>query len=114
MDIILNVPLNAREVCDCAKMFQREHRSFFGPGNEEKWYGTCVYKPDGKWDQQANQMIELFAQSGHQRNLEAKSRKKHHSLHSGPRKHRVNDAHHSLSKSAQCLQSSVELVKRLV
>ena len=27
--------------------------------------GTCTYKPDGKWDQQTNQMIELFAQRGH-------------------------------------------------
>ena len=56
---------NAREVSDYAKEFQRGHWSFFGPGDEEKWYGTCNYKPEGKWDQQANQMIEVFAQSGH-------------------------------------------------
>ena len=57
--------LNAREVSDHAKKFQQGHRSFLGPGDEEKWYGTCIYKPDGKWDQQANQMTALFAQSGH-------------------------------------------------
>ena len=29
------------------------------------WYETCIHKPEGKWEQQANRMIELFAQSGH-------------------------------------------------
>ena len=48
------------------------------------------------------------------RNFEAKGRRKHYSLHSGLRKHGVNGAHHSLSKSAQCLRRSVELVYRLV
>ena len=52
----------AREVRYYAKEFQRGHWSFLGPGDEEKWYGTC--KPEGKWDQQANRMIALFAQSG--------------------------------------------------
>ena len=27
-----------------------------GPGNEEKCSGTCNYKPEGKWDQQTDQM----------------------------------------------------------
>ena len=89
--------LNAREVSDHAKKFQRGHWSFLAPGDEEKWYGTCVNKPDGKWDQQANQMIELFAQRGHPvfrgmsalntRNFEAKTRTTHDSLHCGLRKH---------------------------
>ena len=57
--------LDAREVSDYATKFQRGHWSFLDRGNEGKWYGTCVYKPDGKWDKQANQMIELIAQSGH-------------------------------------------------
>ena len=51
---------NAREVRDYAKDFQRGHLSFF-----RKWYGTCNYKPEGKWGRQAGQMIEFFAQSGH-------------------------------------------------
>ena len=50
---------NAREVSDYAMEFQRGHWSFLGPADEEKWYGTCTYKPEGKWDQQANQMIEF-------------------------------------------------------
>ena len=45
---------NAREASDYAKEFQRGHWSFLGPGDEEKWYGTCNYKPEGKWDQHAN------------------------------------------------------------
>ena len=56
---------NAREVSDYAKKFPRGHWSFFGPGDEEKWYGTCDYKAEGKRDQQANQMIDACAQSGH-------------------------------------------------
>ena len=55
----------------------------------ETWFGTCNFKSEGEWDQQANQMIELFAQSGHpifrvcsalnRGTLEAKIRKKHYS-----------------------------------
>ena len=56
---------NARKVSDCAKEFPRGHWSFLGLGDEEEWYGTCNYKPEGKWDQQATQMICVFAQSGH-------------------------------------------------
>ena len=37
--------------------FPRGHWSFFGPGDEEKWYGTCNFNPEG--NQQANQMIDL-------------------------------------------------------
>ena len=97
--------------------------SFLGPGNEEKRYGTNAHKPEGRWDH-ANQMIEQFQQSGHPVfrdtkcvhpiHIEAKIRKKHYSLHSGLREHRVNAAHHSLCKSAQFLRSSVELVHRLL
>ena len=59
--------------------------------------GICNFKPEGKWDQQANRMSNVFAQSGypsriprqecaHPRNIEAKARTKHHPLHSGFRK----------------------------
>ena len=50
---------------DYAKELQRRHWSFLGPGYAEMWYGTCNCKPEGKWDQQVKQMIEVFAQSGH-------------------------------------------------
>ena len=44
----------SKEVWDYAKRFQWGHRSFFGPGNEEKWYG--------QW---SNGMTKHFAESGH-------------------------------------------------
>ena len=56
---------NAREVSDYETKFQRGHWLFLGPGDEEKQYGTYVYNPEGKWNQQAGQMIDVFAQSGH-------------------------------------------------
>ena len=56
---------NAREVSVYAKKFQRGRWTFLGLGDEEELYGTCKYKPEGKWDQQADQMIEIFARSGH-------------------------------------------------
>ena len=56
---------DVREVSDHAKEFQPGHWSFPGPRDEEKWYGTCNYEPEVKWDQQANQMIEVFVHRGH-------------------------------------------------
>ena len=56
---------NSKEVRDYAKRFQRGHWSFFGPGNEDKWYGTYSHKPKGKWNNEANQMIKHFEESGH-------------------------------------------------
>ena len=50
---------------DYAKEFQRGHWSFLEPGDEETLYRTCNFKPEGKWDQPANQMIDVCAQSGH-------------------------------------------------
>ena len=48
------------------------------------------------------------------RNFETKAKTKHYSLRSGLRKYWVNNADHSLCKSAQYLRSSVELMKRLL
>ena len=115
--------LRSREASDHAKKNQRWHRSFLGLGDERNMGWNVQFQArKGNGDQQANQMIELFAQSGHpmfwgtsaliRGTLEAKIRKKHYSHDSGLRKHWVNDAHCSLSKSAQCPRSSVELVKR--
>ena len=81
-------------------------------GRWRTWYGTCNYNPEGTWGQQASQIIELFAQSGHPvfrgmcvqpRNIEAQIRKTPFA--SQRTKHWVNNAHHSLSKSAQCLRA---------
>ena len=87
---------NAREVSDYATESQRGHWSFLGPGDEEKWYRTCHYKPEGKWDQHAIQndccirtewssRVPRY-QCAQLRNTEAKIRTKHYSLHSGLRK----------------------------
>ena len=58
--------LECREMhVSTTKEFQRGHRSFLGPGDEETWCATNTHKPDGNWDQQTNQMLELFAQCGH-------------------------------------------------
>ena len=38
------------------KSFSEGIAHSFGPGNVEKCSGTCNYKPEGKWDQQADQM----------------------------------------------------------
>ena len=33
--------------------------------DEEKWYGTVLYTPEGKWDSTATQMVERFQETGH-------------------------------------------------
>ena len=55
---------NSKDVRYHTKRFQRGHRSFLGPGNDEK-YETYSHKPVGEWDNEANQMIEHYKQSGH-------------------------------------------------
>ena len=39
--------------------------SFLGPGDEKKWPGTLSHKPDGKWNVTAEEMMIIFAESGH-------------------------------------------------
>ena len=39
---------NSEQVKNYAKRFSRGHWSFLGPGDEEKWFGTHTYKPEGK------------------------------------------------------------------
>ena len=41
------------------------HWSFLGPGEEEKWYGTKNYKPEGQWNSTADVMVANFEDSGH-------------------------------------------------
>ena len=56
---------NSKEVSDYAKRFQRGHWSFLGLGEKNKWCVTYSYKPEGKWNGDANLMIEHFRESGH-------------------------------------------------
>ena len=43
----------------------RGHWSFLEPGSEKKWYGTYTDKPDGSWDQTAENMMSNFSDSRH-------------------------------------------------
>ena len=114
---------NAREVSDNTKECHRGHCSFLGPGDDKKWYGTCNFKPEGKWDQQTNRLIDVCAQSGHPAfpfisvlswgTLMRKHGRNTIHFTAGSEKQYVYNAHHSISKSVQCLRNSVELVKRL-
>ena len=52
-------------VADYARRFAHGHWSFLGPGSEKKWCGTHPYKPNGKWDRVAEDMMLNFSESGH-------------------------------------------------
>ena len=61
----LHCIVNSKEARDYAKRFRRGHWSFFGLGDEENGMGTYCHKPEGKWENEADQMIKDFAESGH-------------------------------------------------
>ena len=56
---------NSEKVKTYAKRFSQGHWSFFVPGSEEKWYATLAHKPDGLWTKVAEEMLIIFAESGH-------------------------------------------------
>ena len=55
---------NSQTVANYARKFPRDW-SFLGPGSEKKWYGTYTHKPNGSWDQTAENMMANFSESGH-------------------------------------------------
>ena len=55
----------SKSVADYARRFAHGHWSFLGPGSEKKWCGTHTYKPNGKWDRVAEDMMINFSESGH-------------------------------------------------
>ena len=57
--------LSAQLVSMYAKRFPAGEWSFLGPGSEKKWYSTHEYKPQGKWDRVAEQMMMEFSESEH-------------------------------------------------
>ena len=59
-----NCIANANKVTEYARKFIRRHWSFPRPGSEKKWCGTHVCKPDGQWDEVAENMMVNFAASG--------------------------------------------------
>ena len=56
---------NSGTVAGCAKRFTHGRWSFLGSGSEKKWYGSNTYKPNGEWDDVAEQMLLNFSESGH-------------------------------------------------
>ena len=51
---------NSLTVRDSAHRFPKGHRSFLGPGTEDKWYGAHAYKPEGKWNHSVDVMMCQF------------------------------------------------------
>ena len=48
---------NSEQVKNYAKRFSRGHWSFLPSGDEEKWYGTLNYAPEGKCDSIATEIV---------------------------------------------------------
>ena len=65
---------NSEKVKTYVQRFSQGH--WFGPGDEKKWYGNRNYKPEGKWDSVASQMVQRFKDTDHPvfRNVSALSR----------------------------------------
>ena len=59
-----NVKTNHKTVASYGK-FSRGRWTFLGPGAQKEWYGTYTDKPDGSWDQTAQNMMANFSGSGH-------------------------------------------------
>ena len=55
---------NANIVKTFAGRFGIGQWSFIGPGSEKKWYPS-ENSPQGAWDHVADEMLLLFAESGH-------------------------------------------------
>ena len=56
---------NSQIVADYWRRFAQGHWSFLGPGSQKKWHGTHTYKPKGKWDRVAEDMMLNFSECGH-------------------------------------------------
>ena len=56
---------NSSPLSHYARKFTRGHWSFLRLGDEEEWYATLAYKPNGAWNRVAENMMITFAESGH-------------------------------------------------
>ena len=56
---------NSSEVAAYVRRFTKGHRSFLGPGTEEKWNGTHIHKPNGSGNHVADLMMINLSESGH-------------------------------------------------
>ena len=60
-----NCKRNSSSVAYYAKDFPNEHWSFLKLVSDQKWYATLAFKPVCLWDEVAEEMMTLFAESGH-------------------------------------------------
>ena len=56
---------NSDKVKTYAQRFSQGHWTFFGLGDEKKWYGNRKNKPEGKWDSVDSKMVQRFRETGH-------------------------------------------------
>ena len=106
---------NSSCVADHTRNLLEGQWSFVGPGCEEQWYATLAYKPNGAWNQVAEDMMTSFEESGHPV-LRGTSSLSRGALKQGQRKAihhnaeitncRVITTHSYCRQSAQYLQSS--------
>ena len=54
---------HSEEIKEYAKRFSRGRWTFLGTGSEEKWYGSCLSKPEGKWNSVAATMRQRFMET---------------------------------------------------
>ena len=102
-----------------AKRFSQVHWTFLGLGDENKWFGNRNYKPGGKWNSVASQMVPRFKERGHpvftgagalsRAILTRLKRKRNQALQCGFFEHSTLIPNHSLSKSAQYVRSRLKL-----
>ena len=89
---------------------------------ESKWYGTHTYKPEGKWNEVADLLVDNFKESGHLafRGMSALNRgilkreSGRSTIHLTAESSNTDFfiSHYSLGKSGQYFPSSTELVCR--
>ena len=111
---------NANIVKTFAGRFGIGQWSFIGPGSEKKWYPS-ENSPQGAWDHVAEEMLLLFAESGHpifrsttplsRGQLKSKGKGKV-SIHFTADQDTVDTilSHYSFCQSAQCLRSRVAAI----
>ena len=112
---------NANIVKTFAGRFGIGQWSFIGPGSEKKWYPS-ENSPQGAWDLVAEEMLLLFAESGHpifrsttplsRGKLKSKGKGKL-SIHFTADQDTIDTtlSHYSFCQSAQCLRSSGSIMR---
>ena len=112
---------NSVEVRDYAKRCSQDHWTFFGLGDEAKWYGNRAYKPEGTWNSVATQMLQRFWRDKTSNfvqlsvpcvvDFETDQRKGNHTFHSGCCEHWTSISNHSLCKNQLSFDGGANLGK---